>query len=233
LVGVDVLLATLSPVPKGLLNHLPEAEQRAFLASGRRRRFRAKEVVFHEGDPGDSLHMVVSGRFVARSSTPLGEVAIVALFGPLDFFGEMALVDDSPRTATVAALGPGETMMLRREAFDLLRQTHPGTDRLLVEVLAERIRQTSVALLEALCERADVRVLRRLVTAAEFWGAMEAGGGSVALTQDELAGLAGTTRPTVSKVLAEASTAGLVRTGRGHIDILDPESLRRRAAVAV
>lgn len=189
-----------------------------------------REVVFHEGDPADSLHMIVSGHFAARGSTALGDVVTFALMGPGHFFGELALLGEpTPRTATVAALDGGETMSLGRDAFDELRQTHPGIDRLLLDAVAGQLRATSAALLEALYQRAEVRVLRRLVSSAELWGVL-AHGGTVALTQDDLAELAGTTRPTVNKVLREAARAGLVRTGRARIEILDPTGLQALAA---
>lgn len=215
---------------RGLLAHLQEADRRQVLASARRRRFSAREVVFHEGDPADRLHMVVSGRFAARGTTALGDVITFALFGRDDFFGELALLDgDSTRSASVVALEAGETMTLSRDVFESLRAAHPGTDRLLVEALAAQLRQTSTALREALYSRAEVRVVRRLVAAAELWGALGDGGGAVRLTQDDLAGLAGTTRATVNRVLRDAETAGLVRTLRGRVDIVDAAGLRQRA----
>ena len=211
---------------------LSDAHRREILANARRRRFRTREVVFHEGDPADSVHVVLSGRFAAKSTTAMGRVAIVALFGPRGLFGELAMVDRTAhRSATVYALEPGETISLDREQFEDVRTTNPGADRLLVEILAAKVRDNSVVLVEALCERAEVRVLRRLVYAAEFWGALGPGGGTVALTQDDLSGFAGTTRPTVNKVLAEAEQAGLVRTGRGHVNIIDPTGLKHRAGI--
>jgi len=218
-------------VDHALLAGLSDAHRQELLTKARRRRFRTREVVFHEGDPADSVHLVMSGRFAARSTTAMGRVAIYALFGPRGLFGELAMVDqEAIRSATVYALEPGETISLGRDQFDSVRSANPHADRLLVEILAAKVRAASGVLVEALCERAEVRVLRRLVFAAEFWGALEPGGGTVALTQDDLSGFAGTTRPTVNKVLIEIERAGLIRTRRGRIDILDPEGLRRRAA---
>jgi CRP/FNR family transcriptional regulator, cyclic AMP receptor protein len=217
-------------VDGGLLDGLSDAERRQVLASARRRRFRPREVVFHEGDPADCLHMIVSGRFAAQGATPLGDVVTFALLGPDDFFGELALLEGrSARTATVAALDAGETLTLGRADFARLRDAHPGTDRLLVDALAAQVCRTSAALLEALYHRAETRVLRRLVAAAGLWDALRPGG-VLPLTQDDLAGLAGTTRPTVNKVMREAEQAGLIATRRGRIEILDPVALEQRAA---
>jgi CRP-like cAMP-binding protein len=174
--------------------------------------------------------MVVSGRFAARGTTALGDVVTYALFGPSDFFGELALLDGvSTRTATVVALEGGETLTLSRDIFETLRRTHPGTDNLLVEALAVKVRQTSAALMEALYQRAEVRVVRRLAAAAELWGALAEPGGSVRITQDDLAGLAGTTRATANRVLRDVERMGIVRTHRGRVEILDPVGLCSRA----
>mgnify|MGYP003339827119 FL=1 len=84
-----------------LLDSLPEAELRRVRAAMVRRKFSKGTVVFHEGDPGASCHLVVSGRFAVSVATPLGHNAVLWLVGPDDFFGELALVSDAnDRTAT-------------------------------------------------------------------------------------------------------------------------------------
>src|SRR5918996_1613067 len=87
----------------------------------RRRRFRRNEVIFHQGDPGDSLHVVASGAVKIVLPSTEGEEAIIATLRPGDFFGELALLDGATRSATAAALEPTETLVLPRSAFhDLL-----------------------------------------------------------------------------------------------------------------
>jgi hypothetical protein len=88
-----------------VLRDVPDEEVRRLLSVARRRRFSRNEVVFHRDDPGDSLHLVVSGRFSMQIMTPLGETATIAIRGPGDRFGEMALVTEGrKRSATVEAL---------------------------------------------------------------------------------------------------------------------------------
>src|SRR2546421_1928380 len=106
---------------------------RQLLTIARRRTFSRNEVVVNRGDPADSLHLIVSGRFGVRISTPVGDTALIAVRGPGDAFGELALVTpDAKRSATVAALEPGETRSVYRDDFVRLQRTHPSVNAVLV-----------------------------------------------------------------------------------------------------
>ena len=74
-----------------------DEQARAFLALARRRRFKRGEVVFHEGDPGDTLRLVDRGHLAVRVTTPLGDTATLRVLGPGDYFGELAVVSPAPR----------------------------------------------------------------------------------------------------------------------------------------
>jgi CRP-like cAMP-binding protein len=198
------------------------------LTFARRRTFARGEVVFHEGDPADSLHLISKGRFAVRVTTTLGETATFAIFGPGEAFGELALVSEAPRSATVAALEPAETYSLYRREFDQLRREHPFVNRVLVAVLAAEVRRMDELIVEAFYVGADKRVLRRLRDLAEVYG-----NGTdqitVPLTQEDLAGLAGTSRATVNRVLREEESRGTVALSRGKTTVLDLAELTRRA----
>jgi CRP-like cAMP-binding protein len=144
-----------------LLRHLPDHDRKRIMRATTRRRFARGEVVFHEGDVGDALHLISRGRVAVRASTPMGEIATFAVLGPCDFFGEQALVSDvQARTATVVALEPLETLAVGRATFDELRAAHPSVERFLVDVLAAQVRRLSAHLLEALFLPAEKRGLR-------------------------------------------------------------------------
>ena len=145
-----------------LFGDLPPEEVRRVLSMARRRTFSRGEVVFHEGDPADSLHLIAKGRFAVRVTTPLGETATLAIRGPGEAFGELALVSDAPRSATVAALEPAETHSLFRREFDQLRRDHPFVNRILVAILAASVRRMDELIVEAFYVGAEKRVLRRL-----------------------------------------------------------------------
>jgi CRP-like cAMP-binding protein len=208
---------------------LPPEEATRWREAARRRRFRRGEVVFHYDDPGDTLHLVTRGRFAVRVMTPLGDVVTLALRGPGEAFGEMALVDEAARrSATVEALEDGETYSVTREDFDRLRHDHPSVTDALVRLLAGELRRVNERLLEALYVPADRRVLRRVLELGERYGGTE-GGAQVPLTQEEIAAMAGTSRATVNRVLRGQEAAGTVRLARGRVEILDLAQLQRRA----
>ena len=226
--SAPVRSATLPFVDWPLLDAVPDEERRRFVAIARRRRFEKGEVVFHEGDLGDTLHLVASGRFSVRVQSPLGETALLSLVGPGDFFGILALIDGggSRRSATVLAIERAETLAVRKEEFDVLRAKFPAITEVLVRALGENVRRLSDALVEAMYTPVEPRLLRRLLQSASLWD-----GSHVPLTQEDLAGLAGTTRPTANKVLRDAEAHGLIRVGRGRVEILDAAQLARRAGM--
>jgi CRP/FNR family transcriptional regulator, cyclic AMP receptor protein len=212
-----------------LLSSLTPAEQRQIIGQTHRRRFRRGEVIFHEDDPGDSMHLLAKGHVAVRRSTPLGDVATLLVLGPGDYFGELVLVSpESGRNATVLALDAAETLTLRRDQLEDLRRAHPTIDRFLLDALAKEIRRLSGLLSEVLYLPVDKRVLRRLLEVANTYGT-DGPAEIVPLTQEDLAGLAGTTRPSANKALRAAEEAGLVRVSRGEVRLLDFDGLARRA----
>jgi CRP-like cAMP-binding protein len=203
-----------------LLNSLTEADREAVLATGHRRRFGRNEVLFHEGDPGDSLHLIAEGHLAVRVTTPMGDVATLRILGPGDYVGELAVISPAPRNATVVALDGVETLSLHRVAIDDLRERHPKVDQMVLASAIGEVRRLSTQLLEAMYVPVTARVLRRLLDLAAMYGE------TIPLTQEDLAGLAGTSRKTVNEVLGEAQDRGVIRLARGRIEILDLAELR-------
>lgn len=214
-----------------LLSPLSPADRDRVLGAARPRRYGRNEVVFHEDDPGDSLHLVRVGRLAVRVSNPAGDFVTLNVLSPGDAFGELALVRrQHRRTASVIALEKAETLVLNGTTFHELCRKHPTIEQLVVTLLAERVDQLSQRLLEALYVGVDRRVYRRLTELVQIYGNGEPGT-VIPLTQDDLAGLVGASRPTVNQVLQKASASGSVEVQRGRIVILDPPALRRRASL--
>jgi CRP-like cAMP-binding protein len=212
-----------------LLDGLDERDVAELTERARRRRFGAGEVVFHIGDPADTLHLVRAGRFAVRITTEFGATATLNVVGPGGAFGELALLTpEAPRSATVAALEEAETLSIHQLDFDRLRKRRPQTDALLVEILARRVRELSEQLVEALHIPADTRVRRRLLDVVGAYGEAAAGA-VVPLTQEELASLAGTSRATVNRVLRDEQSRGTLTLSRGRTTLVDPDALAQRA----
>ncbi len=211
-----------------LLAGVPGDDVQRLLQIARRRTFRRGEVVFHMGDPADTLHLVVSGRFAVRVQTALADVAVLTILGPGDLFGELALLEsDGRRSATVEAIEAGETRSIHRPDFEVLRDRHPSVTDVVTAILAEQVRRLTGNLLEALYLPADRRIRRRVAELADAY-APEGGEVTIPLRQEDLAGLAGTSRATVNRVLRDEESRGTVRLARGRTVVIDREGLARR-----
>jgi CRP/FNR family transcriptional regulator, cyclic AMP receptor protein len=211
-----------------MLEVLGDADRRGVLAAARRRRFKRNEVVFHDGDPGDTLHLIVQGHFAVRITTPLGDVATLRVLGPGEHFGELAVLDPAPRSGSVVSLDAGETMALHRDVVTELRARIPEIDTALTGALIDEVRRLAGALVDALYVPAEQRVWRRLRELVDIYGAADVPV-VIPVTQDDLAQLAGTTRPTANRVLRAAEENGVVGLARGRIEIHDLAALRRLA----
>ena len=212
-----------------VLASVPAEDRNRLVATLRRRAYRRDEVIFHQGDPADTLHLVAAGHVSVRVTLPGGEFVVVAIFGPGDAFGELALVGvPRSRGATVIALEPCETLSLGWDQFERLRASYPGVNRFLVELLSARVERLNGYLLEALYVPAERRVLRRLVDLCQLYAGDEQHI-VIPVTQEMLASLAGTTRPTANQVLGRLAASQLVQVSRGQIVVLNRGELYRRA----
>jgi CRP-like cAMP-binding protein len=212
-----------------ILSVLSEEDRRSLLSTARRRKFARNEVIFHEGDPGDTLHLLAKGHVAIRVTTPLGDTATVRVLKPGDFFGELAVVSPAPRNATAVAIDVVETQGVHRDQFEDLRTRQPSMERVLVEALVSEVRRLAVQLLDALYVPVEKRVWRRLHELADVFDGSGDEAIAIPLTQEELAQVVGTTRPTMNRLLRESEDAGVVRLARGRLEILDVDGVARRA----
>ena len=215
-----------------LLHPLSEGERTAVLRAARRRDLERGEVVFREGDPADSVHLVLAGHLAVSVSTADGERATLNVVGPGSHVGELALLTRGApreRSATVVALEPSVTRVLTATAFRELCARHPAVQGLLVDLMAARIRELSTRLLEVMYVGLDRRLLHALVQLSEVYPP-HGGSHVIPLTQEQLADLVGGTRPSVNQVLQRLSSEGLITLGRGRVVVRDARGLRHRAA---
>jgi CRP/FNR family cyclic AMP-dependent transcriptional regulator len=219
-------------VPWNLLADVPPEELGSVLSIARRRTFSRGEVVFHEGDPADSFHLVMRGRFAARLRTRLGDTALLSIVGEGEAFGELALVGEPRvRSTTVTALEVAATRAVYSKDFARLRHDHPAIDSVLVALLADQVRRLSQRVLEAYYVDAEARVRLRLLELATTYGGDDSVPPvTVPLTQEDIASLAGTSRATVNRVLREEEQRGTIALGRGRTVLLDIVAIARRRA---
>jgi CRP-like cAMP-binding protein len=197
-----------------------------------RHRYRKDEVIFHEGDPGDSLHVVVEGRVKITRESAEGEEAIVVVLQAGDSFGELVLLDGAPRSATATAMEATETMTMARSTFvELVEGGSPFRTQLLTGI-ARRIRRLTDQLAEVhfldLAGRLALQ-LTRLAEEAEP-GATTDITLSRSLTQSDLASMVGGTRQRVNQIIGDFADEGLITHDGGNLVIRDLERLRSRSS---
>jgi len=192
-------------------------------AGTRMRRFRRGEIIFHAGDPGDALFIIVSGEVKIALPSEEGDEAILATLRPGDVFGELALLDGAPRSATASALVATEVVLLPRDRFRELVATEPAVRDILLASLAGELRRLTTHVEELHFLDMTGRVAARLVRLAREAG--PAADGSIrlrgTLTQAELASMVGCTRQSVNKLLGQFADDGLVRVDRDGIVVID------------
>lgn len=214
-------------VRSSLLDGLEPAQRAALSAHLRPREYKRGQVVFNNGETGDCMHLLQSGRVDVQLTTIEGHTIILRVVQPGEFFGEMALVHaDSKRIGRVCALEPTKTYALYRRDFEAVRDQHPALDRMLVAALAERVAMTSRLAVELLMPP-EPRLWRRLAMLADEYGDQP-----IRMSQDELAHTAGTVRQTASRVLNEGVRRGIITVDRCTIRVVDRAALERMSRCA-
>lgn len=187
--------------------------------------------VFNEGDLGDTLYIITSGRAKIGCTSPDGRESLLTLMGPSDMFGELAIFDPGPRTSSVTALTALHAVMMDRDALRFWIAERPEIAEQLLRVLARRLRRTNDALSDLIFTDVPGRVAKQLLDLARRFGVQQEGSLRVdhGLTQEEIAQLAGSSRETINKALADFVQRGWIEQ-RGRTTIIhDPARLARRA----
>ena len=190
-------------------------------------------VLFNEGEPGDSLYIVLSGKIKLGRRAADGRQNLVAVMGPSDTIGELSLFDPGPRSATATAVTDARLARLRKQALRPWLTNRPEIAEQLLRVLARRLRRTNDQLADLIFTDVPGRVAKNLLQMAGKFGSRDGGVLRVThdLTQEELAQLVGASRETVNKALADFASRGWLRLDGKSVIILDPERLARRARV--
>jgi CRP/FNR family cyclic AMP-dependent transcriptional regulator len=197
----------------------------------RSRSYRRNEVIFHQGDPGDALHVITRGAVKILLPSPEGDEAIIATLRAGDFFGELALLDSEPRSATATAVEATTTLTLPRPVFRELLDSHPELRDALFSALTQLLRRLTHHVEELHFLDLAGRLAARLgylarQTRPDATGPVEL---DWPYTQTDLAAMIGGTRQSVNRLLSELIDDGLVRVETERLVVTDLAALEQRA----
>jgi CRP/FNR family transcriptional regulator, cyclic AMP receptor protein len=212
-----------------LFSDLEQGELERFSLVAVPRSFPAATRVFHEGDHSDACYIVRSGSFRVTREHSDGRAITLATLGPGDIFGELAMLDGEVRSASVEALEDGELLALPASEVRALLSRHPEITVKLIAALVRRLRAANERISRQSFQTVPSRVagvLSQLVAEETPQQARDGGEVTIRMNQADLAQLAGTSRESVSRFLADLERAGIVRPGRGRVAVLDPGRLR-------
>src|SRR4051812_33260866 len=193
------------------------------------RRWTSGEVIFREGDSGDTCYVVQDGSVRVTRNHSDGRTITLAELRPGDLFGELAMFDSERRSATVEAVEDTTGVALLAGDMRRLLLRHPEISIKLLSAFADRLKEANERISRQSFQTVASRVAGVLLAHTETLEAEGAAPQNVLIrsTRAEIAQLAGSSRESVSRFLATLERAGLVTSGRGKVVIHDPAALRR------
>jgi len=202
------------------------AEIGRFEEAVREKTYPKGSVILFEDDPGDALFIVREGRVKVVLVAEDGREVILGILGIGEYFGELSLIDDQPRSAHVIAMEDATLLVLRRDDFRKRVEANPAVAWTLLAELSRRLRRADGQIGSLVLLDVPGRIARMLLDTAD-----EGGGPLIerALTHQTIAHLIGASRETVSRAMREFQDSGWISTERRRIRILDRPALEKRA----
>lgn len=224
------VFGTISPILRdvALFRDLPETELAALGRQVARREYGRNELIFSQGDRGDGLYIVADGHVRISRENASGDEVIITLHEAGEYFGELALFDDEPRSASATAEEPTSVLFLSRSIFREFLEAHPAALYSCLQVVVRQLRRCTDLVDELALMDVRSRLARRLLS-LEGAGMLQDTHTTFRLTQQHLAHMTGATRESVNKHLNALVDEGIVELWRGHIRILDREALEEYA----
>lgn len=211
-----------------LLNSLSRESLASVLAMGSRRRVEAKDIVFNRGDPGNDIYFLLSGGVKVSTLSREGKEIIFDVLVAGDFFGDMSLFDDKPRTGTVTALVPSAFLVLGKTKFLDLLEKYPSVSVRLIKTLTSRLRLMDTFLEDVLFLDAEARLAKRVMALSRIFG-QEGKNGEIKIdlkmSQQELANLVGIARESVNKHFKGWEKSGVIGLEKGCLILQQPQLL--------
>lgn len=194
-------------------------------------RFPRGATIFNEGEPGDRLYIIISGKVKLARHSADGRENLLTIMGPSDMFGELSIFDPGPRTSSAVCVTEVTAASMNSDLLHNWVAEHPDITSQLLRMLARRLRRTNNSLADLIFTDVPGRVAKALLGLANRFGAPEGPNLRVThdLTQEEIAQLVGASRETVNKALADFATRGWLRLEARAVLVQDMERLQRRA----
>jgi CRP/FNR family cyclic AMP-dependent transcriptional regulator len=214
----------------GFLDSLSVEEADALRAAGAQRAYGPNVTLLHQADEAGPVVVLLRGR-VKVAMTQAGREAIVAVLGPGELVGELAAIDDGPRSTTVTTLEPVDALIVSRSSFAALLERRPRIALAILRMVAHRLRYADVQQAQFATHDVVGRLAQRLVELCERFGTQQERGIEIRLplSQEELASWVGASREAVSKAFQLLRSLHIVETGRRRVTVLDLGALERRA----
>ncbi len=216
----------LASVP--MFSGLQRDELLKFAELTRERTYPKGSVILFQGDPGDSLYVLRQGRAKVVLIGEDGREVILGVLEPGAHFGELALIDDQPRSAHVIAMEDSQLLILRREDFRRRVEANPSVAWALLTELSRRLRRADQKIGGLVLLDVPGRISRLLLDLSS-----ESTNGSIEkpLTHQTIAQMIGASRETVSRAMKEFQQEGLIRVERRRIAVANRDALEKRAQV--
>ncbi len=216
----------------GLFADLTTAELVGLASLMRPRPYAKDEVIYLRGDPGTAFYVIASGKVKIALTSPDGKELILRRLAPGGFHGELALLDDEPRSADAVATESSVLLVLQRDAFRQFLAEHPDIATKLLGTVSQYLRRNAELIQDATFLDVPARLARILLELASQPGNAELPlPGAVIpdrMKQGELASLVGATRESINKWLGSFEKQGLISYDKGQITLLRPSGLKQR-----
>ncbi len=216
----------------GLFADLTAAELVGLASLMRPRPYAKDEVIYLRGDPGTAFYVIASGKVKIALTSPDGKELILRRLAPGGFHGELALLDDEPRSADAVATESSVLLVLQRDAFRQFLAEHPDIATKLLGTVSQYLRRNAELIQDATFLDVPARLARILLELASQPGNAELPPpGAVIpdrMKQGELASLVGATRESINKWLGSFEKQGLISYDKGQITLLRPSGLKQR-----
>ncbi len=203
---------------------LSAEEEQELLKRTRSRRVPARYILFQQGDAGDGLYGILSGRVTFTVDSSEGKELILNVLGPGEFFGEIALLDGKGRSATAVTRDACRLLFIARSEFMSFFGERPQAMSRIIELLCARLRRSTEYIADATFLDLSTRLAKQLVTLAHDDESPRAG--ALRVSHAELAGMLGVSRERVSMQLAAWSDKGILDQGHGYLVVRNRQALQ-------